>query len=71
MPATPQTPNARPNPDAAKSSAQKLSAEYMVQCMNDWDTGTHMTKQEWARTCQRVIQDRVKFKLEQKLEQKK
>jgi len=33
----------------------------MAQCVKDWDAGTHMTKQEWARVCKRVIDNRVKF----------
>jgi hypothetical protein len=31
------------------------------ECMGDWDQQTHMTKQEWARTCHRVVDDRVKW----------
>jgi hypothetical protein len=26
----------------------------ITDCMRMWDAGTHMTKQEWARTCKRV-----------------
>ncbi len=26
----------------------------VVDCMQMWDSGTHMTKQEWSRTCKRV-----------------
>ena len=63
---TPPTPKAGSTPDGAKSAAQKLGAEYMAQCMNDWDAATHMTKQEWERTCRRVVEGRVKFLLEQK-----
>ena len=33
--------------------------------MKDWDPATHMNKQDWRRTCQRVSQDRVKFLLDQ------
>jgi hypothetical protein len=66
----PQAPNARPKPDDAKSSGElrELIATYLAQCMNDWDSATHMTKQEWARTCQRVVEDRAKFRLQQEQE---
>jgi hypothetical protein len=26
----------------------------VADCVRMWDSGTHMTKQEWARTCKRV-----------------
>lgn len=32
-----------------------------TQCMKDWDTKTHMTKQEWERTCRRVTDERIKY----------
>lgn len=43
----------------------KRGADYLQQCMQDWELATHMTRQEWRRTCQRVAQDRLKFLLEQ------
>jgi hypothetical protein len=55
-------------PDAAKkpeAKASDRSAEYLAQCLKDWDAGTHMTRQEWARTCRRVVSNRVKFLREQ------
>ena len=30
-----------------------------TQCMKDWDAKTHMTKQEWERTCRRVTDEPV------------
>jgi len=33
--------------------------------MQDWEPSTHMTRQEWRRTCERVAKDRLKFLLEQ------
>jgi hypothetical protein len=27
-------------------------------CLQDWDVGTHMTKQEWAGACQRLLLER-------------
>ena len=69
-PPTAPAPQAREVPaksDDAKSSTQfrDLSAEYFAARMKDWDAATHMTKQEWARTCRRVADSRVKFRLEQ------
>ena len=43
----------------------KRGADYVEQCMKDWDAATHMSKQDWRRTCQRVSQDRVKFMLDE------
>jgi hypothetical protein len=40
-------------------------AQWFGQCMADWDSATHMSKQEWQTTCRRVEQERVKFLLEQ------
>ena len=40
-------------------------AQYLAQCLDDWDAATHITKPEWARVCRRVIDNRVKFRLEQ------
>jgi hypothetical protein len=38
---------------------------WFQQCMQDWDTATHMTKTEWERTCRRVSLERTKFLIEQ------
>jgi hypothetical protein len=56
-------PDAAAKADAAKPDAKKAdsSADYLAQCLRDWDAATHMTRQEWARTCRRVVSNRVKF----------
>ena len=41
-----------------------LFAEYFETCMKDWEKGTRMTKKEWGRTCRRLANQRVKFRLE-------
>ena len=53
--------------DGALSAAeiQKRGAQYLSDCIKDWDKGTHMTKQDWIRTCRRVVQRRVQFLLQQ------
>ena len=51
--------------DNSSTQFQKLYAEYLDACMKDWDAATHMTKEEWRRTCQRVANERAKFRGEQ------
>ena len=60
------TPNARPQSEGGVSSAQlrELSDRYFAECMKDWEVATHMSKEEWASTCRRVVDGRVKFLLE-------
>jgi hypothetical protein len=29
-----------------------------ARCLQDWDAGTHMTKQEWSEACQRLLLQR-------------
>jgi hypothetical protein len=36
----------------AQATASPNSA--MADCMHLWDKGTHMTKEQWARTCKRI-----------------
>jgi hypothetical protein len=62
---TSQTPNDQTKPDRTKSSDQERIAEYLAQCLQDWEAATHMTKQEWARVCRRVVDNRAKFRLKE------
>ena len=59
--------SATPKPDSTVSEAeiQKRGAQYLSDCIKDWDKGTHMSKQDWTRTCRRVVQRRVRFMLQQ------
>jgi hypothetical protein len=34
--------------------ALRLHDSGIVDCVQMWDAGTHMTKQEWSRACRRV-----------------
>jgi hypothetical protein len=46
---------ARPKSPAADEKATKARAkENIADCMRLWDAATHMTKQQWARTCERI-----------------
>lgn len=47
------------------AEAQKLAAQYLADCINDWDKGSHMSKQDWTRTCRRVVQRRIDYMLQQ------
>ena len=51
----------KPGPD--KTAQRKV--DHLAQCLRDWDAGTHMTRQEWARTCRRVVSNREQFLREQ------
>ena len=46
---------AAPLPPASSTSSTPPSrATAVADCVQMWDRGTHMTKQEWSRTCERV-----------------
>jgi hypothetical protein len=57
-----QSSSGRPQPGGANSSEQSRKTQRgknalndgLADCMQLWDAGTHMTKQQWARTCKRV-----------------
>jgi hypothetical protein len=71
--AAPQAPDGGAKTDAKPDAARKPEAakppertvDPLTQCLRDWDAGTHMTRQEWARTCRRVVSNRLKFLGEQ------
>jgi hypothetical protein len=64
---TPRTPNDQTKPDSTKPLDPERIAEYLAQCLKDWDADTHMTKQTWARVCRRVVDNRAKFRLNEGL----
>ena len=52
-------PSAAPSKAVATKDAPALpsrpnAAEAIAECILLWDRATHMTKQEWSRTCRRV-----------------
>ena len=47
-------PPARNRPRADDKSAKARAKENIADCMRLWDAATHMTKQQWARTCERI-----------------
>jgi len=61
----PAQPSAPAKSDAAKKvkagTAPADKVDRLAQCLRDWDAATHMTRQEWARTCRRVVGERAQF----------
>ena len=41
-------------PPSLPQSRQEKHTSDVADCIQMWDTGTHMTKREWAATCKRV-----------------
>jgi hypothetical protein len=52
------------SPEKIKAIRERAT-QYLAQCMQDWEQATHMTRQEWSRTCRRVAEERMKFLLSQ------
>ena len=52
---------ATPKSTEAETTEQirERGADWLKQCLKDWDAGTHMTKKDWQRVCRRVSVDRV------------
>jgi hypothetical protein len=52
-------------PDAATSDegAQEryLATETIDSCMKSWDPGTHMPKEAWRTTCERIKSERLPY----------
>ena len=44
-----------PGPPTGSVQPGKTDAERMRECMATWDPGTHMTKQQWRRTCRTLL----------------
>jgi hypothetical protein len=38
---------------------RKRGADWLAQCVKDWDAETHMTKKDWQQVCRRVAADRI------------
>ena len=45
---------AAPHSSSPPQSRQNGHDSAVTECMKMWDSGTHMTKHEWLRTCRRV-----------------
>jgi hypothetical protein len=42
-------------PSGAATSSGMTKQQRLSQCLESWDAGTHMTKREWRRTCERPV----------------
>jgi hypothetical protein len=54
-----------PETQLSPAEIRERGAQYLADCVNDWDKGTHMSKKDWTRTCRRVVQRRIDFMLQQ------
>jgi len=59
---------AGPKPDCrgTREEIRACGEAWFKDCVKDWDQGTHMSKQDYARTCRRVVENRVKALIEQR-----
>ena len=55
----------KPKAKMTPAEIRQLRDTDFKRCMQDWDVNTHMTKKEWERTCQRVVDNRIKFMIEE------
>ena len=52
------TPSSQTNSTEAAASGDMTKKQRDFQdCLDTWDKGTHMTKKEWRRTCERTVRD--------------
>src|SRR5262249_47187019 len=42
------------SPQEIEVPEAQVNAEWFKACVTDWDSATHMTKNEWAATCRRL-----------------
>ena len=47
--------------DAKAKTINERVAMWLKTCLQDWDTATHMSKEQWRTTCERVSKERGKF----------
>jgi hypothetical protein len=51
------TPSTATNSTEAVVSGGMTKQQRLKDCLDTWDKGTHMTKKEWRRTCERTVRD--------------
>ena len=47
------------SPPSATIPLDAPHQETLEECMSFWDAGTHMSKTEWRRTCQRTLNGQI------------
>jgi hypothetical protein len=69
--------NAQPKSEAATGTVPKADCRgtpetiracgeaWFKDCLKDWDSATHMSTKDYARTCKRVAENRVKALIDQ------
>jgi hypothetical protein len=50
--------NAVPAETDASDNEEYLATESLESCVKRWDRATHMTREAWRATCQRVSEER-------------
>ncbi len=53
-----QAETATPDEDGQERS---LATQTMETCINSWDPGTHMTREAWRTSCERIKQERLPY----------
>ena len=48
-------------PKISSQTVNERVAMWLKTCLQDWDTATHMSKDQWRTTCERVSKERGKF----------
>jgi hypothetical protein len=51
------TPSTETNTTGEAASGGMSNQRSFLDCLETWDKATHMTKQEWRRTCERTIRE--------------
>ena len=57
---TPPAPAEAPTPAETKEPGY-IGNEPLESCMDRWDAGTHMTKEAWRQSCQRIRAEREPY----------
>jgi hypothetical protein len=56
---SPEGTRLKPNTRETPEQIRKRGADWLAQCLQDWDAGTHLTKKDWQRVCRRVAGERI------------
>ena len=54
-------PTQAPAPAEPTQEPAYIGNEPLESCMNRWDPGTHMTKEAWRQSCQRIRAEREPY----------
>ena len=63
----PPRPTGQAKADPTQRYVQQHSVEYVDDCIKRWDKRTNMTKEKWSRSCRRVVDEHVKFRVNNKM----